>query len=35
MRWFQSNLSNRKLFVTLENVFSDAGLIICGVPQGS
>ena len=25
----------QKVFVTLENVFSDAGLINCGVPQGS
>ena len=35
IKWFQSYLSNRKFFVTLENVFSDAGLINCGVPQGS
>ena len=35
IRWFQSYLSNRKFFVTLENFFSDAGLINCGVPQGS
>ena len=28
-------LWNRKFFVTLENVFSDVGLINCGVPQGS
>ena len=32
IKWFQSYLSNRKFFVTLENVFSDAGLINCGVP---
>ena len=25
----------QKVFVTLENVFSDAGLISCAVPQGS
>ena len=25
----------QKFNVTLENVFSDAGLISCGVPQGS
>ena len=30
IKWFQSYLSN-KFFVTLENVFSDAGLINCGV----
>ena len=35
IKWFQSYLSNRKFFVTLENVFSDVGLINCGVPQGS
>ena len=35
IKWFQSDLSNRRFFVTLENVFSDAGLINCGVPQGS
>ena len=34
IKWFQSYLSNRKFFVTLENVFSDAGLINCVVPQG-
>ena len=35
IKWLQSYLSNRKSFVTLENVFSDVGLINCGVPQGS
>ena len=35
IKWFQSFLSNRNFFVTLENVFSDAGLINWGVPQGS
>ena len=35
IKWFQSYLSNRKILGTLENVFSDAGLINCGVPQGS
>ena len=34
IKWFQSNLTNRKIFVTLENVFADAGLINWGVPQG-
>ena len=35
IKWFQSYLSNRKFFMTLENVFSHAGLINCGAPQGS
>ena len=35
IKWFQSYLSNTKFFVTLENVFSDTGLINCGIPQGS
>ena len=35
IKWFQSCLSNRKFFVTLENVFSNPGVINCGVPQGS
>ena len=35
IKWFQSYLSNRKSFVTLENVYSGAGLINYGVPQGS
>ena len=35
IKWFQSYYSNKKFFVTLENVFSGAGLINCGVPQGS
>ena len=33
--WFQSYPSNRKFFVTLENVFLDAGQINSGVPQVS
>ena len=35
IQWFQSYLPNKKLFVTLENVFSDSRLINCGVPKGS
>ena len=35
IKWFPSYLSNRKFFSTLENVFSDVGLINYGVPQGS
>ena len=31
IKWFQSYLSNRKSFLTLANVFSDDGLINCGV----
>ena len=35
IKWFHSYLLNRKFFVSLENIFSDAGLLKCGVPQGS
>ena len=35
IKCFKLYLSNRKFFVTLENVFPYAGLINCGVPQGS
>ena len=35
IKWFQPYPSNRNFFVTRRNVFSDAGLINCGVPQGS
>ena len=35
IKCFQLYLWNRKFFATLENVFSDAGLINCGVPQRS
>ena len=35
IKWFQSYLSNKNFFVTLENVFSDPGRINYGVPQGS
>ena len=34
IKWFQSYLK-QKIFLALENVFLDAGLINCGVPQGS
>ena len=34
IKLFSSYLSNRKCFVTLEDVFSDAGLINYGVAQG-
>ena len=29
IKWLQSYLSNRKSFVTLENVFSDVGVLWC------
>ena len=35
LRWFQSYLSNRKQFITLEGVESDNMDISVGVPQGS
>ena len=35
IQWFSSYLSSRKFFVSLEGVFSEEGLITCGVPQGS
>ena len=35
IKWFQSNLSNRKLFVALKYVFADDGIINCGVSQRS
>ena len=35
IKWFKSYLSNRKFFVLLEGVFSEEGLLTCGVPQGS
>ena len=33
--WFVSYLSNRKHFVTIDNISSDLSPITCGVPQGS
>ena len=35
VKWFQSNLSNRKFTVNLENSFSEVSSISCGVSQGS
>ena len=35
IKWFKSYLSNRKFFVSVEGVFSEEGLLTCGVPQGS
>ena len=33
--WFQNYLSNRKQFVSINNIDSNLGNINCGVPQGS
>ena len=33
--WFKSNLSNRKFKVNLNQIFSEPGNLLCGVPQGS
>ena len=33
IKWFRSYPSSRYFFVMLENVFSDDGLVNCGVPQ--
>ena len=35
IKWFKSYLSNRKVFVLIEGVFPEEGLLTCGVPQGS
>ena len=35
IKWFESNLSNRKSLVCIDNVFSEAGTLKYGVPQGS
>ena len=35
IKWFKFFLSNRKFFVSIEAVFSEKGLLTCGVPQGS
>ena len=35
IKWFKSYLSNRKFFVSIEGVFSEEGLLTCGVSQGS
>ena len=34
IKWFESYLLNRKIFVALKDVFLNAGLINFGVPQG-
>ena len=35
IKWFESYLSNRKFSICIDNVFSEAGTLKYGVPQGS
>ena len=35
IKWFEAYLSNRKLLVCIDYVFSEAGTLKCGVPQSS
>ena len=35
IKWFHSYVTNRAIFVSLGTVFSEAGTINCGIPQGS
>ena len=35
IEWFESYLSIRTFFVFVDDIFSDAGNLNCGVPQGS
>ena len=35
IKWFEFYLSNRKFLVCIDNVFSEAGTLKYGVPQGS
>ena len=35
IKWFESDLSNRKFFVSVDNIFSEARILNCGVPQES
>ena len=35
VKWFQSDLSNRKFTVNLENSFFEVSSILCDLPQGS
>ena len=35
IKWFESYLSNIKLFVSEDNFVSETGISNCGVPQGS
>ena len=34
VKWFHSYFTNRAFLDLLDNVFSEAGAINCGVPQG-
>ena len=34
IKWFESYLSNRKFFVSVDCVFSDSRILNCGAPQG-
>ena len=35
IKWVESYLSNRKFLVCIDNIFSEAGTLKYGVPQGS
>ena len=35
IKWFHSYLSNRAFFVSLDNLFLEAGTLKCRIPQGS
>ena len=35
IKWFESYLSNRKFLVCIDNIFSEAGTLKYGEPQGS
>ena len=35
LNWFESYASNRKFLVSLDNAFLEAGILNCGIPQGS
>ena len=35
IKWFESYLTNRTFFVSVDNVFSEAGKVACAVPQGT
>ena len=35
IEWFYSYLTNRKQYVSVNNIYSNHGFVTCGVPQGS